>query len=844
MIKRLLLICLVVSDAVVLNAAEEKFDITPKKAISYYRSDFNALISALDNQQSTADAVRRLQNDFFILKAALPTTSQVRKGAVSLLNKLADPIVFVEFRKSGNINLLWDTLSKIENFGGDDDDVFSEFVLLSKEGPAITESSLDKPLLLAIADLDTAIKETQRQVAATSTTKKPTALPAQESQQEELSQLSFLNIGSSSLLSPVQPKIQQSVLKRAQATNASLLEQQVHLIVTWPDEARIEKVAALQLLAASEYDKLKSEKISEQGTQKFIECTHIFKALYQLGAILPQIRESKNQKYYYVESIGSVSQKQLKDYTTKQPSVLIGFCNNLPSLKQTIKKIGEKADKQNRNKLLNAMQRFRTGYSMCAYLQGKVNAKEVQQNLLAYDEDIARLKKLMEETRTTSATTTSMMTPLTSTVSKSLNEEDRQKLHNLAAEYNQGVLSKAIGDTLKVLNLPGLNQTRIFPLLENMINKISDHYSNAKAYSLELVQAGKINLGSTFFENIFKRDIELSDKIMEFSNSLIVLGTQKLSTHQIKDLKQLLTTIPATVATAKEPSITTVTQPTTTATTMLTTSIPPTITTNITLTDEEQKALHMLKQESLKVFDEIKNGLSQLKGAKATVSTLSNLSKLQEQRSQQHQKILLHRIRLAKKKGIADFESAELDPFFQEITTINGKLWDKLRRLSLSLKLYDLSEAQKQQLERLERMEKAEKTGDVETLQQLLEEAARNTPSITETPTTGQTTSTVTSPVISPTTTYTTTTLIQQPTIAPTTTTATTAATPITQQPTTTTVTLPAQKQSTGFLAGIGNWFYNLFSPSSWRAWFAGQPAQTITPQPRSWGSWFMSFFR
>lgn len=165
----------------------------------------------------------------------------------------------------------------------------------------------------------------------------------------------------------------------AEETNI-LIDPQVQMIDSWPKSAEKAKIAALQLLAAYDYNREHEHK-GQTVTTKYVRSKDIFNELRFLGATLPAVHEQyievdgeqmlKN-KIYRIEGIGDVSDEQLNDYVQRgNGDLLQGFCKELEAIYNIMNKYEESPANVKKERLLMVIANKRASLDICSCVQNE-----------------------------------------------------------------------------------------------------------------------------------------------------------------------------------------------------------------------------------------------------------------------------------------------------------------------------------------------------------------------------------------------------------------------------------------------------------------------------------------
>ncbi len=392
-----------------------------KGKISGYKADFKELKSKLKNQKSTEDMQKRLEKDDFYLRKAIGEKSQVRATGADLLRKLAINNDLLRSFSEENWRTLDAVFFAIENYKYRDS-VYDDFVMVENneaKSEKMTASGFDKYLVLQIADLDKAIRQAEEKLNASDMASSRRIRVSADSK----------NSGETS-----QQLTNKLPTYTAAPKQGDLIISRIKEIVSWGDDVRIEKIAALQLLAAYDLSRLHSSKPGQSyGTQgdstpttKYLDSIRIFKTLNELSATLPSIHEGTKKdeqektvvtKSYKIEGLGYVSENQLTDYEKMGKGDLIrGLCAAVSKLR-TEKIEKEKKYEQAllyskynlRNEKIAAKKKereieakkavieinklYKLSFSICANMQEKRKTLDVINELNEIDEYIEKLEK-------------------------------------------------------------------------------------------------------------------------------------------------------------------------------------------------------------------------------------------------------------------------------------------------------------------------------------------------------------------------------------------------------------------------------------------------------------------
>ena len=347
-INRFVIFGLVISQSLLIYAADDVLAEERKavsRAINACKEDLTKLRSVLTSQtteqltsevkKNVADLTKKLNNDFFYLKAALGSTSKVRAGAATVIfnDLVKKPNLFKRFDELGKFNTIEAVLNQIENYQGSDDLLDDFNIVPEKGGAEMTASILHKPLTAAVQNLVQAIKETRISL-----------------KKGGIIQISTKIAPAKQIIAP--PALPEGKKTKKAKEFVTLLDWQLDKIDSWPDSAKNAKTSALQLLAAYAYSQWstgigigKNLTQAERDT-KLGESTRVLTELYTLNAPVFAVREVRGalQKVYVIDGLGTLSAQQLHDYAKEgKGNILYGLCE-APSTKMVEAEIVDRSD--------------------------------------------------------------------------------------------------------------------------------------------------------------------------------------------------------------------------------------------------------------------------------------------------------------------------------------------------------------------------------------------------------------------------------------------------------------------------------------------------------------------
>lgn len=327
--------------------------------------------------------------------SVLPQASQKRREAAIIFDRLSTnrelAKKFFELKKG---QVLTNALNRIENFNGSDS-IWDDFAIMTQkdgtvEAKDLTASMQDDDLIFAIIELDKAVEEAENSLNFNNMTQSSIFEPSSGAEVVMQPSTDMDVLLQSTVAGIAQPTEQgiKSIKKDSLPTDPNeLITYQVNIIKSWPEEAKNEKITALQLLAAYHYN----ERYGHEGIMKFASVIRIFRALLDLRSTIPSVRERPlnrfaqvlSQRAYNIHLLGYVSDKQLKDYfQSGKGDILRGFCNNLQNLQKTVKKYEDNTQKFKQQNAKKLYERYKNSYQLCGYIQGKHKNEKVKARLL------------------------------------------------------------------------------------------------------------------------------------------------------------------------------------------------------------------------------------------------------------------------------------------------------------------------------------------------------------------------------------------------------------------------------------------------------------------------------